>query len=337
MNTRKLQISFFVGLLLIVLGLAFAIFLPFLAPVALAFMTAVIVRPVDRWLVKRCGGRRTLAAALSVVFVLVVVLVPLSVVIQQLTTESFSLYFDLQNGGAHRMDAVTTSLVRPIQAIYPDFNPDVNGFVQGLASRLVNNIGSIFSGTASFGIGVFLWIISFFYMLRDGARFKRVLIELSPLDDTYDEQIIIRLEKTVNAVVRGTFLIAIIQAVLVGIGFWIFGVPNPVLWGSVAAVAAFLPAIGMALVIVPAIVYLILIGSVPAAVGLMVWGIFITGVVDNLLLPRLMRKGFTVHQIFVLFSILGGVSFFGPVGVLLGPLVIALLFALIEIYRVAKF
>jgi len=173
-------------------------------------------------------------------------------------------------------------------------------------------------------------------MLRDGAQFKRTLIELSPLPDIYDEQIILRLERTVNAVVRGTFMISLIQAVLVGIGFWIFNVPNPVLWATVASVAAFLPAIGMGLVIIPAIIYLILIGSIPAAIGLAVWGSIIVGLVDNMLLPHLMSKGFTVHQVFILFSILGGVVFFGPVGVLLGPLVIALLFALIEIYKLAK-
>lgn len=336
MNTSKLQMPFFISLILITLGLTIAIFLPFLAPIALAFMTAVIVKPIDRWLVKACGGRRTFAAILSVIFVLVVVLVPLSIVIQQLTVESFDLYYSLKDGGPVQVERVAGYFIRPIQSVYPAFNPDVDGFVQGIVSRFVGNLGAVFSGTASLGIGIFLWIISFFYMLRDGAQFKRAIIELSPLPDIYDEQIILRLERTVNAVVRGTFMISLIQAVLVGIGFWIFNVPNPVLWATVASVAAFLPAIGMGLVIIPAIIYLILIGSIPGAIGLAVWGAIIVGLVDNLLLPHLMSKGFTVHQVFILFSILGGIVFFGPVGVLLGPLVIALLFALIEIYKLAK-
>lgn len=333
MDTKKLQMSFFIGLLLLVLVLTFRIFLPFVAPIALAFMTAVIVRPVDRWLVKVSGGRRTLGAALSVVFVLVVVLVPLSILASQLTQEASSLFSHLRDGGDGSFHRAVAYVIRPAQAIYPSFNPDVEGFLHAISSKAVANIGGIFSGTASIAIGIFLWVICFFYILRDGTRFREAIIDLSPLADNYDRQIIDRLEKTVNSVVRGTFLVSLIQAFLVGVGFSIFGVPNVVLWGTVAAVAAFLPGIGTGLVVIPAVIYLFATGNTAASIGLLVWGVVIVGLVDNFVLPTLMSKGFTVHPVFVLFSILGGVIFFGPVGVLLGPLVIALLFALIEIYK----
>jgi predicted PurR-regulated permease PerM len=332
MNTKKLQLAFFIGLLLLVLGLTFRIFLPFLAPIALAFMTAVVVRPVDRWLVKACGGRRTLAAALSVIFVLLVVLIPLSVLIQQLTIESFQILSHLRSNDG-QLEVLFAHVVSPIQSIFPSFNPDIDGFIKTVSAWFVDNVGAIFSGTASVGVGIFLWIISFFYMLRDGAQFKRALIDLSPLADAYDKQIIVRLERTVNAVVRGTLLVSLIQALLVGTGFFIFGIPNVVLWATVAALAAFLPGLGTGLVVIPAILYLFAQSSVGAAIGLAVWGLVIVGLVDNFVLPRLVSKGFSVHQVFILFSIFGGILYFGPVGALLGPLVIALLFALIEIYK----
>src|SRR5690606_23930017 len=102
--------------------------------------------------------------------------------------------------------------------------------------------------------------IALFYILRDGHRFRKSIVELSPLADKYDAQIIDRLERAVNSVVRGSFLIALVQGTLVGLGFFIFGVPNAFLWGTVAAFAAFLPGLGTGLVVVPGLIYLVVTG-----------------------------------------------------------------------------
>lgn len=333
MDTKKLQMSFFIGLLIAILILAGAIFLPFLAPVALAIMVAVAVRPLHSRIVRAFGGRKTLASISMVLLFLVVVLAPASFLVQRLTVESYELYSQVSEGGVDRFDEAIRGALAPVQALFPSFNPDVAGALTYVSSAFVKNLGTIFSGTASILLGTFLFIVSFFYVLRDGHRFKRALVELSPLADAYDAQIIERLVRAVNSVIRGSFIISLVQGVLVGLGFLVFGIPNFVLWGTVAAVASLLPTLGTGIIIVPAIAYLFFTGSAGAAVGLAVWGIGIVGLVDNMLLPVLVGKGFTVHPVFVLFSIIGGVLFFGPVGLFLGPLIIALLFALLEIYK----
>jgi len=333
MDTKKLQMSFFIGLLIAIFILAGALFLPFLAPIALAFMFAVVVRPVHLRVMKGTGGRRTLSAFLTILFVLVVILIPISFLVQRLTVESYALYSQVSDQGLGQFDETVQSILAPITNIFPSFNPDVKGAVEYVSASFVNNLGKIFSGTASIVLGLFLFVISFFYILRDGPKFKRALIELSPLADAYDTQIIERLERAVNSVVRGSFIISLVQGTLAGLGFLIFGVPNAVLWGTVAAVGALLPGLGTGLVIVPAIVYLLATGSIGSAIGLGIWGVIIVGLVDNLLLPLVVGRGFTVHPVFVLFSIIGGILFFGPVGIFLGPLIIALLFALLEIYK----
>ncbi len=333
MDTKKVQFSFFIGLLVSALVLTLAIFLPFLAPIALAFMFAVAFRPVHRWFLSLFRQRRTIASILTILFILAVVVTPLSFLVERLITESYTFYFDIRERGIGDLDRLTYFIIHPVQKIFPGFDPDIVGYVRTISEALVGNLGSIFSSTASLIASLFLGIISLFYILKDGHIFRRTLVELSPLSDRYDTQIIDRLEVAVNSVVRGSLLTALVQGFFVSIGFAIFGIEHIVLWGSIAAVAALLPAIGTGLVMIPAILYLLAIGSTGAAIGLAIWGFVAVGLVDNLLLPFFIGKNFKIHPIFVLFSVIGGILFFGPVGLFLGPLVIALLFALLDIYR----
>ena len=333
MDTKKLQMSFFIGLLIAIFLLAGALFLPFLAPIALAFMFAVVARPVHEKILETTRNRRTLSAFLTILFILVVILIPISFLIQRLTVESYALYTQVSDRSLAGFNETINATLSPVQRLFPSFELDIEGAVEYVSSKFVSNLGAIFSGTASLVLGLFLFVISLFYVLRDGHRFKKGLIELSPLADAYDKQIIERLERAVNSVVRGSFIISLVQGTLAGIGFAIFGVPNAVLWGTVAAVGALLPGLGTGLVIVPAIIFLAATGSLGPAIGLGIWGVVIVGLVDNLLMPMIVGRGFTVHPVFVLFSSIGGILFFGPVGVFLGPLIIALLFALLEIYK----
>ena len=121
------------------------------------------------------------------------------------------------------------------------------------------------------------------------------------------------------------------------VGFWIFGVPNAILWGSFAAIAALIPGIGTALVLTPAILFLFARGEIFSAIGLLAWGVGVVGLIDNFLGPRLMGRGIELHPLIILLSVLGGIGFFGPIGFLLGPLIVSLFFALLDIYSVRSF
>jgi predicted PurR-regulated permease PerM len=155
---------------------------------------------------------------------------------------------------------------------------------------------------------------------------------LSPLPDKYDSRVIQRLHDAINSVVRGALLIALIQGIVSGVGLSIFGVPNAVLWGSLAVIAALIPYVGTAAVITPAVVYLFLIDRTGAAIGLAIWGVVAVGLMDNFLGPRLVNRGIKLHPVVILLAVLGGLVFFGPLGYILGPLVVSLLFALLDIY-----
>ncbi|MDP1625244.1 MAG: AI-2E family transporter [bacterium] len=334
MDTQKLQIGFFIGLLISVVVLTVFLFVPFLAPIALAFMAAIVMRPVNRWFLVKTSGKKTLAASLSVVFAIVVVLVPLTIVAQQVTSETYKFYTEVRNEGLGGFDRVTAAIIEPIQSAFPEFNPDVDGYISSLAGKFADNASKIFSSTASLTLSLFLAFMALFYMLRDGHRFREVLIELSPLADSYDNEIIDKIERAVNSVVRGSLLTAVIKGIFAAAGFAIFGVPHAILWGALTAVVSLVPLLGAGITVIPAVLYLIATDSIGAAIGLAIWGTVAVGLVDNLLMPIVVGKATVIHPLLILLSVLGGVVLFGPVGLFLGPLVIALLSALLEIYKV---
>jgi predicted PurR-regulated permease PerM len=117
-----------------------------------------------------------------------------------------------------------------------------------------------------------------------------------------------------------------------GIGFTIFGVPNPVLWGGIATIAALIPLVGTGIIVMPAGAWLLLTHHTGAGTGLIIWGFIFVGLVDNVLHPYVMKKGMDMHPFLILLSVLGGLSYFGPIGFLAGPIVLAFFFALLEIY-----
>lgn len=176
-------------------------------------------------------------------------------------------------------------------------------------------------------------LLAIFYFLKDGAHFRKALIVLSPLEDKDDEKILTRLSRAVNGVIKGYLLIALAQGILMWLGLLIFGVPNPALWGVVAAITSLIPTIGTALVSVPAILFLLATGNSASAIGLAVWAAVIVGTVDNFLSPFVISGKTNVPSFLILFSVLGGISLLGPVGILIGPLTISLLYTLISIYR----
>lgn len=330
---KKGEWHFLLGLLLVITVLIILIFLPFVGVLALAAIAAVALTPVQRWLKPKLGGWPALTAVITILLLLIVIIAPLSLLLTKVITEARDFYISLETNGSTYIDNLgvlaNTWFGRFSGGESFALRPQLN---QAIAWGL-NNLGGIFSGTLDIILKTLLWFVALFYFLRDGDRFKAGLVRLSPLADSYDESIASKMATTVNTVVRGALLIAVIQAILVGTGFAFFGVPQAALWGLVAAFAALVPGVGTALVLIPGILFLALTGSWGSAIGLLIWGAVLVGLVDNLLAPYLYGRGAKIHPLFMLFSVLGGLLFFGPAGFILGPVALGLLAALIDIYQ----
>ncbi len=346
MNLASAQ-YFFVSLLLAVAILAVLIFLPFLTPIVFAVSLAVIFGPVYRWILRNfCKGKEksAFAASVTLFLVVIVVLVPAFFIITKMYSEIQDIYYYLteETGRSAVITLLNTVFDKGssmIFNVYPGFSFDslnITDYLQQGVEWVFGHVDTLFTGIGRVLMGVFVTFFSLFYFLRDGKEFKKQIMILSPLVDTDDERIFQKLEQAIFSIVGGSLIVGIIQGILTGIGFALFGVPEPTVWGSIAAVAALIPGVGTSLVLVPGILYLFVTGSTTYAFGLLVWGLLAVGLIDNLLGPVLVNKGIKIHPFIILLSVLGGLAFFGVVGFILGPLVLAFLFALLEIYKTSR-
>lgn len=341
MINLKSQLRFLLILLAGALLLAFMIFRPFLAPLALAAVFAVVLQPLHNKILSKFGGRESLAALVSVLVAAICILIPLAFIGAQILGEAGQLYaslFEPREGGNLVATAINdlgqkfASIQPGSETFFNNLSEDLDVYAKRALEWLLSNLGAALSSISTLVLDLFIFFVALYYLLRDGQRLKKELISLSPLEDVDDEVVFGSLESAVNSVVKGSLTIALIQGAVTAIGFAIFGIPSAVLWGTVAAVAALIPAVGTSLVIIPAIIYLFVSGGIAQAIGLLIWGALAVGLIDNLLGPKLIGTGMRLHPLLVLLSVLGGIAFFGGIGIFLGPLTLSLLFAFIKIY-----
>lgn len=336
MKQQKSELYFLITLLTLISILTFLIFKPFLYALILAVVFATIFTPLHNKIFRILGNRAGQAAFISTVFVLILIIIPLTFVSMQIFRESTQLYSSLTsgNGDISLVDSINNSFQGTNKFLLEStgFSLDINQYLKQGLGWLSQNLGTLFTNVGKIFIGILIFLLSLYYLFKDGSKLKKVIISLSPLNDTNDETIFDKLNVAINSVIRGSLVIALIQGALTAIGFFFFGVPNAVLWGTVASISALIPGVGTSLVTIPAIVYLFIYGGVYSALGLLLWGMLAIGLVDNFLGPKIVERGTKLHSFLILLSILGGISFFGPFGFLIGPLVLSLLFALLEIY-----
>ena len=332
-HTRWVEFLFFFGALSIVGFIVWEIFSPFLTALSLAAVIVVVCYPVYEGVLKYLARRnRTIAALITTLLVFTVIVTPVFLLSTLLVNEFVSFYQTLDTGAQLPIEAKFSSVQETITQYIPGFNINLSEQIRESILWFTHNIGSIFAGTVSVVLTFLIAILGSFYLFRDGKRLVEWLIATSPLRDTQDRAIFERVARSIRSVATGTVFVAIIQGLVAGLGFSIFGIGQAVLWGSVASLGALLPGVGSSGVMIPAIIYLFYTGSFGAAIGLLIWAVLAVIIVDNILGPYLMGRGNDLHPFVVLISVLGGMSLFGPLGFILGPVCITLFLVLLELY-----
>ncbi len=335
MNTDKqTQVYFFVAIFLAVLALNLAMFLPFMGAVVIALTLVTIFDPIYKKINKFLNDKRSWASFITVLLVLLVIVIPIFFLGTLVIKESSIIYFMLKEGsGEAYINNLNQIINSKLQIISPDTSFNLKLIFEKIIDFFVRNLAGVFSGVSGIFFSLFLSLLALYYLFKDGDKFKKAIIILSPLDDKYDGEIFNKLSQTASSVVKGSLLVALVQGILSGLGFLFFGIPNPAIWGAIGIISALIPVVGTALVLLPGVIYLFSIGSVGAAIGLLIWGIVIVGGIDNLLRQKILERGINIHPFFILISVLGGLEFFGAIGFLLGPLLLSLMFSLLEIYK----
>ncbi|MDP9200069.1 MAG: AI-2E family transporter [Pseudomonadota bacterium] len=322
--------------LVIAVSIAFIyLLLPFYSALLWAVVLAVLFLPLNRWLVRRLGGRRNTAAALTVLACACLVVIPGSLLLGILAQDANNFYQRISSGEfdpAATLERVGAALPQWLVNLFPmldfgDFEAlkerlrsglsQISGFVAGRAL----NIGQ---GTARFfiGLGVMLYVL--FFLFRDGTRLVGAIRDASPLSEHRTVQMMKKFGEVVRATVKGNFIIALLQGGVGGVAFWALGIEAALLWGVVMVVLSLLPAVGAFLVWVPVTVYLFMSGAVAKGLILLLIGALVISLIDNLLRPRLVGKDIGLPDYLVLVSTLGGLALFGMNGFVIGPLIAAL-------------
>jgi predicted PurR-regulated permease PerM len=189
-----------------------------------------------------------------------------------------------------------------------------------------------YAGVLHFLFVMFIMFFSLFYMFIDGEKLVKRLVRLLPLQEKYDQMLIKDVNSIARATIKGTVLMAILQGVIISLIFWATGVPSPIFFGILLAVASVIPAVGSALVWLPVGIGMIVFGHLTEGSLIFLSGIFIVGTLDNFVRPRLVGKDTQMHPLLILFSTLGGIALFGLSGFIIGPIIVSLLVALWDIY-----
>ncbi|MDO8443123.1 MAG: AI-2E family transporter [bacterium] len=333
MDNQKLQTYFFVFLLLATTILMGLVFYPFIGVLALAAILSLALQPTYEK-IKSLFRVDWLSSLIVIVLLAIFIIIPLILLGWQILKDAQSLYTDAVTNKIVYVDKINTLLEGPLKRLIPDFSINLSLYIQKLFNWFVGNIGPLVSSTTQILFDLLLVIVALFFFLKDNLKIRKLLLEISPLEDKYDNLILEKLDNAVNSVVKGSLLIAVIQGALAGIGFWVFGIPSPVFWGTIGVIVALVPGIGTSLVMLPAIAYLFINGSYLAAFGLFIWGTILVGSIDNVLRTIIYKKGVSAHPIFILFAVFGGLSLFGPLGLLFGPIILSFYLTLLEIYKI---
>jgi predicted PurR-regulated permease PerM len=334
-DRQRVNVLFFYGAVLLVGWLFFRIIEPFLVEIAWAAVLAICFQPPHTYLARRFGPTR--AALLSTLIVTALIVIPGLLVASALVSEGGHAVNDLQaafekDGTTRARDAwewarLHVPLLPPAEEVVSRVTESMGSVAASLASRA----GGVLKNIASFLFSLVITLFILFFFLRDGAGVNRVIERTLPFPPEQRHRLVKQTEDLVSASVIATLLIAVIQGIAGGLAFAGLGLRSPVVWGVVMGVASFIPLIGTALVWLPAALWLLAAGSAAKGIVLIVIGALI-GNVDNVVRPMLLSGKSEMNGLLVFISLMGGVSAFGFIGIVLGPLVAATVVALLDSY-----
>lgn len=318
----------------------------FLVPVVLAATFAGLFYPLYTTLLRWTRGREGLSALTCCILLLFVLLVPVYIVTDLVLQESLHIYKSagrwtttFLNGkeGVNLYEKLNQfELVRDLELSQLDWQQSLQEALKTVAGWATSLINTTSRGTLQLVANFFIMLFTMFYFFRDGPLLLRRLHQLSPLEPRYERGLIDRFVSVSRATIKGTLFIGLIQGTLGGLTLWSFGFSSPALWGVVMVILSIIPLVGTWMILYPAGLFEILSGNLWSGIAIMLITALIISSVDNILRPYLVGRDTGMHDLLVFFSTLGGLSVFGMMGFIIGPVLAALFVAILEFYSLSQ-
>jgi predicted PurR-regulated permease PerM len=345
METRTLS-RIFIATLLCALFLLLSLFWAYFTSIVLALIIASAFYPLYARVTRLLGGRERVSAILVVALILLVLIIPAGSLLGSLSTEALEFYGKAKNSVSLKMiqeavhsDSSWAVHLRKAQKL---FRIEIDGQgIERVATSLASTVGyylsrqisAVGSNLLSFLVHFFLMVLMIYYLFRDGPRLKNYISELLPFPAEQQELVVNRFRVTAKAILFGNGVNGLVQGVLGGFGFLFFNLGSPVLWGTFIGLTALLPVVGSSIVFIPATAVLVLQGKHGTAAAFLIYNACYSLLMENLVKPRLIGKEMRMNSLLVFIGILGGLKMFGILGIIYGPLIMAIFFTLAEIYR----
>jgi predicted PurR-regulated permease PerM len=347
MNQFTLQQKFFLLLLTLITSGFIWILFPYSGAVFWGVVFAIVFEPLYRWLLEKTKHKPTLAALITLLSIVVMVLIPVALITASLVQQAAGVYGMISTGHIdfgmyfrqiigvlpqwmisllERFDITSlATLQQKLQAAASQ--------ISQTAAHQVINVGR---NTFDFLVGLTVMLYLLFFLLRDGKGLGAKIRATVPLSRKYKQRLFTNFTTVVRATVKGNVLVALVQGALGGLAFWVLGVQAPLLWAVVMAFLSLLPAVGAAIVWAPVAIYFLVTGAIWQGVALIAWGVVAIGLVDNVLRPVLVGKDIKMPDYLVLISTLGGMELFGLNGFVIGPMIAALFIAVWDLFAAAE-
>jgi len=340
---------FFIAILILAAALSLMVVLPFLTSIVTGAILAFIFNPLFTRILGKVKSR-SIAAFITAIMILLLITIPVVLLVNNLTKETHDLYTstkeylgdgELVNGKCDDPNIICRTVNRVNKALRDDnvktyLVARLNDFIGWVTKRISNVILSLPKLVIHFLVILF----TTYYLLKDGQLFLKRFEKVAPLKVHHQEKILKQFKDVIHAVVYGSFIVALVQGTLGAFGFWVFGIKSFVWWGIIMTFFALIPFVGTWVVWMPASAYLGLTGYLQAdttimwmGVGLFFYGLLIISTIDNFLKPLIVAGRARVHPLLILIGILGGLFVFGLIGLIIGPLILAMMQTLLEIYE----
>jgi predicted PurR-regulated permease PerM len=333
-NSRSLRKNISFVFIILLMGLVVYSLLPFVITFLSSFIVYFLFRPLHRWFVSKKISHG-LSAGLTIIAVILVIVLPLYFGSKLLISEVSMLNINSDSFSKIASSSTFNSLNIFIQKLVPSFN--LTEFLKNqlllLGSFVQSVIVSAISNVARMVINLILFFFVLFYLFKDNEIVSKKSKYFLPFSDEHREIIYSEFKKITNSTVIATGGIGFLQGLLMAVGFWIFGIPSPVLWGFISMIFAMLPIVGISFIWIPATAYLFLVPqSFSSGIGLAIWGFIVTNSDYVFLRPYIQKRVGKLHPLISLIGIFIGLPVFGILGLILGPLMLSMLIVFAKIY-----
>jgi len=338
MRVKGLNIGFFIVILAMVTIAFFDVLAPYFSPILWAAILAVIFAPLKVWLRHKMGDRNGLASLITLLIICLIVFTPLAIIASSLVVEINAVYLKLQTNSA-QFPAVFADLLQHLPGWLRNFLSEhqlnnATQIQQKLSTFALKGgqymAGSVFligKGTFTFTVGFGVMLYLLFFLLKDGSYLVHLSLDALPLSTYVKHHLFMKFVAVSRATVKGTVVVALVQGVLGGLAFWFVDIDGSLLWGALMAFLSLIPAVGSAIIWVPAAIFFFATGALWKGLFIVGFFVVIVGLVDNILRPLLVGKDTKMPDYLILIATLGGMEIYGINGFVIGPLIAALFIA----------